>query len=105
MKQFKRVMLFLLADAEQYGDAGTATVQHTIAGNPGLKLPNLEKLGLMQIPGLEAFSTGVQPRGVYGKCRELSKGKDSIVGHWEVMGVPTTSRRVSPQRSLMPLQS
>lgn len=98
MKQFKRVMLFLLdsvgvgalPDAKQYGDAGTATVQHTIAGNPGLKLPNLEKLGLMQIPGLEAFSTGVQPRGVYGKCRELSKGKDSIVGHWEVMGVPTT---------------
>ena len=73
MKRFKRVMLFLLdsvgvgalPDAEQYGDAGTATVQHTIAGNPGLKLPNLEKLGLMQIPGLEAFSTGVQPQGVY----------------------------------------
>ncbi len=98
MKQFKRVMLFLLdsvgvgalPDAEKYGDAGAATVQHTIEGNSGLTLPNLEKLGLMGIPGLEAYGTGAEPQGVYGKCRELSKGKDSIVGHWEVMGVPTT---------------
>ncbi|MDD6023962.1 MAG: phosphopentomutase [Oscillospiraceae bacterium] len=98
MKQFKRVLLFLLdsvgvgalPDAESYGDGGTATVQHTILGNPGLTLPNLEALGLMQIPGLEAFSTGKSPIGVYGKCLEKSKGKDSIVGHWEVMGVPTT---------------
>jgi phosphopentomutase len=97
MKQFQKVLLFLLdsvgvgalPDAEQYGDKGTATVQHTIAGNPGLTLPNLEALGLMSIPGLEAYSTGIQPKGVYGKCLEKSKGKDSIVGHWEVMGVPT----------------
>ena len=97
MKQFKRVMLFLLdsvgigalPDAEKYGDAGTATIQHTLEGNPGLNLPHLEQLGLMQIPGMERFSTGAAPTGVYGKCMELSKGKDSIVGHWEVMGVPT----------------
>ena len=97
MKQFQRVMLFLLdsvgigalPDAEKYGDAGTATIQHTLEGNPGLTLPNLERLGLMQIPGMEKFATGAEPQGVYGKCRELSKGKDSIVGHWEVMGVPT----------------
>ena len=97
MKQFKRVMLFLLdsvgigalPDAEKYGDAGAATIQHTIEGNPGLTLPNLERLGLMRIPGMEKFSSGAEPQGVYGKCMELSKGKDSIVGHWEVMGVPT----------------
>ena len=52
MKQFKRVMLFLLdsvgigalPDAEKYGDAGTATIQHTLEGNPGLTLPNMERL-------------------------------------------------------------
>ena len=97
MKQFRRVILFLLdsvgvgalPDAEKYGDAGTATIQHTLEGNPGLTLPNLERLGLMKIPCMEKFATGAEPQGVYGKCRELSKGKDSIVGHWEVMGVPT----------------
>ena len=97
MKQFKRVLLFLLdsvgvgalPDAANYGDEGTATVQHSLLGNPGLTLPNLEALGLMRIHGLEAFSTGKEPVGVYGKCLEKSKGKDSIVGHWEVMGVPT----------------
>ncbi len=97
MKQFRKVLLFLLdsvgvgalPDAESYGDKGAATVQHTLEGNPGLTLPNLERLGLMSIPGMEKFSTGIAPMGAYGKCLELSRGKDSIVGHWEVMGVPT----------------
>lgn len=97
MARFDKVLLFLLdsvgvgalSDAEHYGDKGAATVQHTLVSNPGLKLPNLEALGLMQIPGMEPFSTGVEPVGRYGKCLEQSKGKDSIVGHWEVMGVPT----------------
>lgn len=98
MKHFKRVLLFLLdsvgvgalPDAENYGDVGAATVQHTLEHNPGLRLPHLESLGLMQIPGLTQFSTGISPIGIYGKCLERSKGKDSIVGHWELMGVPTT---------------
>lgn len=97
MARFKQVLLFLLdsvgvgalPDAAQYGDAGAATVQHTLLANPGLHLPNLEALGLMQLPGLESFSTGIAPIGQYGICREKSKGKDSIVGHWEIMGVPT----------------
>ena len=97
MARFKQVLLFLLdsvgvgalPDAAQYGDAGAATVQHTLLANPGLHLPNLEVLGLMQLPGLESFSTGIAPIGQYGICREKSKGKDSIVGHWEIMGVPT----------------
>ena len=97
MKHFKRVLLFLLdsvgvgalPDAGRYGDALSATVQHTLSANPGLRLPNLESLGLMQIPGMEPFSTGIIPVGQFGKCRELSQGKDSIVGHWELMGVPT----------------
>lgn len=97
MAQFQKVLLLLLdsvgvgalPDAEGYGDLGAATVQHTLEANPGLRLPNLEALGLMRIPGMEAFSTGVAPVGRYGKCLERSRGKDSIVGHWEIMGVPT----------------
>jgi phosphopentomutase len=97
MAKFDRVLLLLLdsvgvgalPDAQNYGDAGAATVQHTLEALPALRLPNLEALGLMAIPGMERFSTGIAPVGQYGKCLELSKGKDSIVGHWEVMGVPT----------------
>ncbi len=98
MAKFHRVLLLLLdsvgvgalPDAAQYGDSGAATVQHTLAANPELRLPNLEALGLMSVAGMEDFSTGIAPVGRYGKCAELSKGKDSIVGHWEIMGVPTT---------------
>ena len=97
MASFDRVLLFLLdsvgvgwlPDAEAYGDAGAATVQHTLEYDPTLTLPNLERLGLFALPGLEGFSTGIRPVGRYGKCREVSKGKDSIVGHWELMGYPT----------------
>ena len=97
MARFQRVLLFLLdsvgvgalPDAAAYGDAGAATVQHTILANPGMALPHLEDLGLMKLPGMEQFSTGRSPVGRYGRCLELSKGKDSIVGHWEIMGVPT----------------
>lgn len=97
MAKFRRVLLFLLdsvgvgalPDAEQYGDAGAATLPHILTALPELRLPNLEALGLMGIPGMEAFSAGIAPVGRYGKCLEKSRGKDSIVGHWEVMGVPT----------------
>ena len=93
----KNVLLILLdsvgvgalPDAENYNDLSAATVQHTLDHNPDLRLPNLEKLGLFQIQGLEAYASGISPVGQYGKCLEKSKGKDSIVGHWEVMGVPT----------------
>ena len=89
MARFDKVLLCLLdsvgvgalPDAERYGDQGAATVQHTLAADPTLKLPNLEALGLMRISGMEQFSTGIEPVGRYGKCLEKSKGKDSIVGH------------------------
>ncbi len=97
MANFQRVLLLLLdsvgagalPDAADYGDAGTFTLGHTLASQPGLTLPHLESIGLMQLPGLERFSTGRPVIGRYGRCLELSRGKDSIVGHWEVMGAVT----------------
>ena len=98
MARFDRVLLFLLdsvgvgelPDAAACGDAGAATVQHTLEYDPNLTLPNLERMGLFSLPGLERFSAGIRPVGRYGRCREVSAGKDSIVGHWEVMGYPTS---------------
>ena len=61
MAGYEKVLLFLLdsvgvgelPDAANYGDAGAATVQHTLEYNPWLRLPHLERLGLFAIPGLE----------------------------------------------------
>lgn len=73
-----------LPDAAEYGDEGSATLQHIMAGDPQLKLPNMSKLGLMKLIGQEGDA-----EGVYCKSLERSKGKDSIVGHWELMGEVT----------------
>ncbi len=70
-------------DAAQYGDWGANTLLHTLQYNPGLKLPNMEKLGLR---GLLLGEKGDYIAS-YGKMKEQSKGKDSISGHWEMMGV------------------
>ena len=72
-------------DAADYGDAGTNTLGHVIASqNP--KLPNMAALGLGKIPG-----TGYQwdgpVCGAYGRGQEVSKGKDTTSGHWEIAGI------------------
>ena len=96
MATYRRVLLFLLdsvgvgelPDAPRYGDEGANTVGHCLETLPAGSLPNLEKLGLLALPGLTRFAAGVLPEARYGRCVEQAKGKDSIVGHWEVMGLP-----------------
>lgn len=83
-------------DAAEYGDVGAATLQQTAAHVGGLSLPTFERLGLGNIPGLlprpasEAIR-GVrpvpEPLGAYGAMQELSQGKDTITGHWELAGL------------------
>jgi phosphopentomutase len=69
-------------DADSYGDAGSDTLAHVLGRHP-TPLPNLERLGLLTLAGL-----GV-PRGARGKATELSAGKDTTTGHWEMMGLVT----------------
>lgn len=79
-------------DAADYGDEGSATLQH-IAANYDLSLPNMDAMGLGAAAEL---STGEVPRGLtnapkggrWGVGREVSKGKDTPSGHWEMAGVP-----------------
>lgn len=79
-------------DAADYGDTGADTLGH-IAANYALSLPNLDALGLGAAAKL---STGAVPRGLtdtpkggrFGVGREISKGKDTPSGHWEIAGVP-----------------
>ena len=84
-------------DADQFGDAGSNTFRAIFDGcaraeRGPLHIPNLLALGLGRAahtvdPSLPAFDTG-PAQGLYGAARELSKGKDTPSGHWEMMGLP-----------------
>ena len=76
-----------LPDADEYGDAGAATLPHAAEAAGGLSLPNLEKLGLGCIVPIAGVSPVDKPLGYHGKMAEMSKGKDTTSGHWELMGL------------------
>lgn len=72
-------------DASDYGDPGTNTLGHVIAAaHP--QLPNMGSLGLSRIPG-SGYPETEEPIGAWGRAMELSKGKDTTSGHWEIAGV------------------
>ena len=75
-------------DAKDYGDVGSNTLKG-IYTNTKLNLPNLKKLGLYQIEGIEIQEEEKEIIGAYGKAREQSVGKNSPVGHWEIAGYIT----------------
>ena len=75
-----------MPDAAQYGDAGSDTLGN-IARIRGLKLPNLERLGLGNIKPLTGIHPAETPAGAYGKCTLASPGKDTTTGHWEMAGI------------------
>jgi len=74
-----------LADAAAYGDAGADTLGHIMAAcSPAI--PNLMEMGLGNIDEI-SFSGVAAPKGCYGKMKEVSAGKDTTTGHWEIAGV------------------
>ncbi|MBR5909125.1 MAG: phosphopentomutase [Schwartzia sp.] len=92
MTAIKRVYLIVLdsfgvgelPDAAAFGDAGCHTLQ-TIRRSPAYDTPNMAALGLFHIEGVGG-GTGT-PKGAFGRCAELSKGKDTTTGHWEIAGI------------------
>ena len=76
-----------LPDAGLYQDKGSNTMVNTAKAVGGLKLPNLEKLGLGNIDSILGVSPNASSVANYGKMTELSVGKDSTSGHWEIMGL------------------
>jgi phosphopentomutase len=76
-----------MPDARNYGDVGCNTLRNIAHSIGGLKLPNLEKLGLGNIEQIQGISAQSQPMGSYGKMAEASLGKDTTSGHWEIAGV------------------
>lgn len=91
----KRIILVVLdsvgigemPDASKYGDVGSDTLGNVSKAVGGLSLPNIEKLGLGNIDGVKNISKCENPIGSFGKCAELSIGKDTVTGHWEIAGV------------------
>jgi phosphopentomutase len=76
-----------LPDAAKYGDVGSNTIVNIAKAVGGLKTPNLGKLGLGNIAEIEGVPASASPEGCYGKMDELSAGKDTTTGHWEIAGL------------------
>jgi phosphopentomutase len=75
-----------LPDARDYGDAGTNTLAHVAEDAGGLEVPTLQRLGLGSILALAGVPPAPAPV-LHGRLRPLGPGKDTIRGHWELMGV------------------
>lgn len=76
-----------LPDAAAYGDVGSDTLGNIFRAEVGLSLPNLERMGLGCIESLRGLRPCSHPVAAFGKMAELSPGKDSTSGHWELMGL------------------
>ena len=79
-----------LPDAANYGDAGADTFGHILENKKDMKTPNLIKMGIANIDGVSWKGAAVKdPVGAFGKMAEISKGKDTITGHWDIAGIYT----------------
>lgn len=96
----KRVILMVMdsmgvgeePDADKYGDVGSDTFLHAAENTDNFTITNLQKLGLGNIDGAGGgrfLLSKDKIIGSYGKMREMSKGKDTITGHWEISGIET----------------
>ena len=82
--------------SEEYGDDGANTLKHIFEATKGaVKIPNLQKLGLCNLTEVEGNPSIESPIAYYGRLLEDSIGKDTMTGHWEIMGVLTTKPAVT----------
>ncbi|TWT01098.1 phosphopentomutase [Planomicrobium sp. CPCC 101079] len=94
-KPFERIHLIVLdsvgigeaPDAEAFGDTGSDTLGHIAESVGGLHMPNMENLGLSNIEPVKGIAVAETPAAYYGKLQEASVGKDTMTGHWEIMGL------------------
>lgn len=98
MKKYKRIFTIVvdslgagaLPDAADYGDAGTDTLGHISQRMDEFCIPNLRKLGLANLHPLKQVEAAERPMGYYTYLNEASTGKDTMTGHWEMMGLYIT---------------
>ena len=79
-----------MPNAAEYGDEGCDTLGHIDDHMPEFKLPNMAKLGITRLHPLNHVKEEGEPMGYYGRLFEASVGKDTMTGHWEMMGLYIT---------------
>ena len=95
--KFKRVILIVLdsvgmgalPDAHKFGDYGVNTINNVAKKLGGLNIPNMIDLGLGNIEGMREFTKVIKPKGSFARLAEVSAGKDTTIGHWEMTGIVT----------------
>lgn len=95
MTNFKRVFLVVMdsvgigeaPDAEKFSDLGADTLGHIAEQMNGLEMPHMGALGLSNIRKIKGIDKAVHPKAYYTKMQEASNGKDTMTGHWEIMGL------------------
>ncbi len=96
--KFKRIFTIVIDSvgvgeapkSKDYGDVGVNTLANLAEANGGINIPTLESLGIGNITEITGVKTLKNPIGSYGKMDELSNGKDTMTGHWEIMGLEIT---------------
>ena len=78
-----------MPDAHLYGDVGANTIGNISEKLGGLHMPNMQMLGLGNIERMKGINPIINPKGSYARIAELSKGKDTSTGYWEMVGVHT----------------
>ncbi|MGD6841469.1 phosphopentomutase [Bacillus infantis] len=103
---YKRIFLIVMdsvgigeaPDAERFGDKGSDTLGHIAERMNGLNMPNMGNLGLSNIKEIKGIERAEKPLASYTKMQEASNGKDTMTGHWEIMGLNIeTPFRVFPE--------
>jgi phosphopentomutase len=92
---YKRLFLIVMdsvgigeaPDAEKFGDKGAHTLGHIAEEMNGLNMPNMGRLGLSYIEQIKGIEKPEKPLAFYTKMKEASNGKDTMTGHWEIMGL------------------
>ena len=99
MGKYKRIFTIVidslgvgaLPDAGDYGDVGTDTLGHISQHIDEFNIPNLQKIGIANLHPLKQVNAVENPMGYYTYLHELSNGKDTMTGHWEMMGLHITT--------------
>lgn len=99
MKKINRVFVVVMdslgvgamPDSPEYGDVGVNTLGHISEAVDKFEIPNLQKLGMANVTPLKQVPPVERPLGYYGKLNEKSLAKDTMTGHWEMMGLEITT--------------
>lgn len=97
MSVYNRVFVIVLdslgvgamPDSEKFGDVGVDTFGHILDRTGTLDIPNLTKLGMLNLHPAQKMKGVEKPLGRYTRLKEASNGKDTMTGHWEMMGIKT----------------